>query len=451
MRDLLFAIFFGLWLPLILRFPHIGAMLWAWLSFVSPDDYLYGFMTSLPLSKIVAVLTLVSIVLHRDGRKPYLDGPMAMMLGLTAVGLVSASISLTPMPFNWDLCVKVVKIVVLSFVLTSVITTRRRLQAVVAAVALGLAFNGVDEGLKVVLSAGGHHVVGVATMGDNNAFAVGMLMCIPMLLFLYQTTVNAPMRWGILVAMALCTVAVIGTYSRGGFVGLVTMAIGLIALNRNKIRNSFGVLGAGLLLLLLAPASWFTRIHSLGDAGEDGSFMDRVTAWKVSTLMALQRPLTGGGFHAIQDTRVWLHFTPGIGLFDFIETPAPRPEAMAAHSIYFEVLGDLGFLGLFFFVSMLVLAIIACGRINRLSRLHDDLAWMGNLAGMLRLSIIVYMVAGAALSFGYFEGIYVIVATVSVTLRMLQCELALRPAVDTQHASQDGEALWDDAGYAVAT
>jgi probable O-glycosylation ligase (exosortase A-associated) len=451
MRDLLFAVFFAVWLPLILRFPHIGAMLWAWLSFVSPDDYLYGFMTTLPLSKIVAVLTLVSLVLQRDGRKPYMDGVMMMMLGLLVIGLVSASISLTPMPFNWDICIKLAKIVVLSFVLTSVVTTRRRLQAVVAAIALGLAFNGVDEGLKVLLSGGGHHVVGVATMGDNNAFAVGMLMCVPMLLFLYQTTANAPMRWGFLLAMALCTVAVVGTYSRGGFIGLVTMAIGLIALNRNKLRNSLAVAGGGLLILLLAPASWFARIHSLGDAGQDGSFMDRVTAWKISTLVALERPLTGGGFHAIQDTRVWLHYVPGLGLLDFIETPPPRDSAMAAHSIYFEVLGDLGFAGLFFFVSMLVLGILACSKINKLSRGHADLAWMSTRAGMLRLSIIVYMVGGAALSFGYFEGIYVILATVSVTLRMLRVELAHRQATEVPHTAPAGDELWDDAGYAATT
>jgi O-antigen ligase len=99
---------------------------------------------------------------------------------------------------------------------------------------------------------------------------------------------------------------------------------------------------------------------------------------------------------------------------------------MAAHSIYFEVLGDLGFTGLALFLAMLVLAFVTCATIRRRARPHPDLIWMSDLAGMLRLSLIVYMVAGAALSFAYFEGVYVLVALLSVTRHMQSVELARR-------------------------
>ncbi len=33
MRDLVFMAFFVAYLPLAFRYPHIGAMIWAWLSF----------------------------------------------------------------------------------------------------------------------------------------------------------------------------------------------------------------------------------------------------------------------------------------------------------------------------------------------------------------------------------------------------------------------------------
>ena len=448
MRDLAFAAFFTAYLPLILRYPHIGAMVWAWLSFCSPDEYLYGFMTSLPLSKIVAVLTTGALLLRRDGRRPYMDDMMLAMLGFVLVGLMSASLSITPSPLNWDLFSKVGKIVVLCFVVTCVVTTRRRLQAVIAAMVLGLAFNGADEGLKVLVSGGGHHVIGVTTMGDNNSFATAMLMCLPMLLYLNQTSSNPIARVGFTGGLVLCIVSIIGTYSRGGFVGLVTFALGLIALNRNKLRNIVLVGAAGVVLLFAAPDSWNDRIHSIGSAGQDSSFMERVTAWKVSTLLALDRPFTGGGFHAIQDTDVWQRYGQNLARLDFVPSAPIQARGMAAHSIYFEVLGDLGFSGLVLFVAMLLSAIRCCGQIRRRVRLHADLAWMGGLASMLRLSLIVYMVSGAALSFAYFEGLYLIVALLSATRRLLAEELAFHtPALQASST----EAAWDDFGIGQTT
>jgi hypothetical protein len=102
-RDLAFMAFFVAYLPAVIRYPHIGAMLWAWLSFCSPEEYLFGFMTALPLSKIVAALTIIALALQRDGRKPYVDGIVVTMIGLVLVGLVSASFSLSPLEENWYL------------------------------------------------------------------------------------------------------------------------------------------------------------------------------------------------------------------------------------------------------------------------------------------------------------------------------------------------------------
>ncbi len=451
MRDLVFAAFFTAYLPLILRYPHVGAMVWAWLSFCSPDEYLYGFMTTLPLSKIVAVLTVAALLLRREGRRPYIDGMMLTMLGFVLVGLVSASVAITPLPLNWDLFSKVGKIAVLCFVLTSVLTTRRRLQALVTAMVIGLAFNGADEGLKVLVSGGGHHVLGVTTMGDNNSFATAMLMCLPMLLYLNQTSSNPIARAGFIGALVLCIVSIIGTYSRGGFVGLVTFALGLIALNRNKLRNLMLVGVGGVVLMFAAPDTWYDRIHSIGNAGQDGSFMERVTAWKVSTLLALDRPFTGGGFHAIQDTDVWQRYGQDLARLDFVPSAAMQARGMAAHSIYFEVLGDLGFSGLILFAAMLYLAFRCCGQIRRRVREHADLAWMGGLASMLRLSLVVYMVSGAALSFAYFEGLYLIVALLSVTRRMLAEELAVRaPIPGVPRAVHGTGEAWDNVGFGQA-
>jgi probable O-glycosylation ligase (exosortase A-associated) len=426
MRDLVFLMFFMVYTPMVLRFPHIGAMLWAWLAFSAPDEYLFGFMNSLPLSKIVAVLTVASLLVHRDGRKPYIDGIMLLLIVFLAQGVVSASMAITVLPLNWELFGKVAKITALCFVVTSVVTTRRRLQGMILAIALGLAFNGADEGLKVLLTGGSHHVLGILEYGDNNQFAVAMLMCMPLLLFLYNTSAHAVARAGFMSTLVLCGVAVIGTYSRGGFVGLVALALGLIALNRNKLRNLLAVAVCGIVLLQAAPSTWFNRIDTIETANKDDSFMGRITSWKVSTLIALDRPLIGGGFHAQQDTAVWQKYGAGVKEFDFVPSAPLNKTGVAAHSIYFEVLGDLGFTGLLLFLGLLFTAFRYCSMIRRRAGPHPDLTWMVELASMLRLSLIVYMVSGAALSVAYFEAFFLLLALLSVTRRMLVVELAHR-------------------------
>jgi probable O-glycosylation ligase (exosortase A-associated) len=450
-RDLVFLMFFAVYVPLALRCPQVGTMLWAWLAFTAPGEYLFGFMGALPLSKIVAVLTVGALILHRAGRKPYMDGIMLLMLAFAALGTVSASLSVSPLSLNWELYGKVLKIIALCFVVTSIVTTRRRLQGLIFAIALGLAFNGADEGLKVLLTGGGHHVLGIAEYGDNNQFAVAMLMCMPLLLFLHKTSANPIARAGLAGALVLCGVAVVGTYSRGGFLGLVALALGLIALNRNKLRNLILVAICGVVLLQAAPASWFSRIHTIGTAEQDSSFMGRVTSWKISTLLALDRPFIGGGFHAQQDTNVWQHYVPELPSVDVVASEPPSKTGLAAHSIYFEVLGDLGFTGLFLFVGMLVLGLRCCGIIRRRAGPHPDLAWMVELGGMLRLSLIVYMVSGAALSVAYFEAFYLMLALLSVTRRLLAEELAVRAQAASAPLVTDSEVDWAApwAGQAV--
>ena len=55
----------------------------------------------------------------------------------------------------------------------------------------------------------------------------------------------------------------------------------------------------------------------------------------MSTALALQHPLTGGGFHAIQHDEVWISQAANFLGLGFIPTPPQGAFPRAAHSIYF--------------------------------------------------------------------------------------------------------------------
>ena len=98
------------------------------------------------------------------------------------------------------------------------ITDRLRVHGLLLAICLGIGYIGVDEGAKFILSGSGHKVLGSSSIGDNNQVALDVLMVIPLMQYLYSTAASRFMRLayaggGIL----LSVIAVIATFSRGGF------------------------------------------------------------------------------------------------------------------------------------------------------------------------------------------------------------------------------------------
>ncbi|MGZ9158549.1 MAG: hypothetical protein ACXW36_06755, partial [Nitrospira sp.] len=81
----------------------------------------------------------------------------------------------------------------------------------------------------------------------------------------------------------------------------------------------------------------------------------------------------------------------------------PR-QARAAHSIYFEILGSMGFVGLALFVSIIVLAFRNASWIRRHTKDQSSLQWARDLASMSQISLLAYCIAGAALSIEFWEG-----------------------------------------------
>ena len=97
--------------------------------------------------------------------------------------------------------------------------------------------------------------------------------------------------------------------------------------------------------------------------------------------------------------------------------------ARSAHSIYFEVLGETGFVGLGLFLMLGLSTILTAGSIIRLTRGRSDLDWARNLAAMLQVSLIGYAAAGAFLNLGFFDLYYAIIALVVVLKALVVKEL----------------------------
>ena len=424
MRDAAFALVLAALLPIILLSPCMGVLVWVWTALLSPNELLYGFMGSVQVNRIVAVATIGIIVFSQEKKDPYLDPLLALIVLFALVVAGSWAASIVPSDDGDGLFQKVLKEVILAAAIAAVMTTRHRLHLLVLTICAGFSFIGVKEGLIFLLTVGGHKVEGLQSVGDNNSLATALLMLTPFLYYLSRYSAVRLVRLGTLAAMGLCLVTVVATYSRGGFVGLLVLGAFMVKNSRNRVSTLVLVSLAGLLIWGLAPDSWFARLNTINEAGSDSSFLARVNSWKISTLIALDHPLLGGGPHAMQRFAVWLNYVPQISAFDFIPTPPPDDYPRAAHSSYFEVLGDLGFTGLILFLGILGVAFWQCRSISQMARPHPNLAWAADLGRMMQISLVVYIVTTAALSMAYFEFFYVLLAMISRTRRTVRQAIA---------------------------
>ncbi len=424
MRDAGFALIFAALLPATLISAAMGVLVWVWTALLSPNELLYGFMAAVQMNRIIAVMCIAVILAGKDKKGAYFDALIVLLLlfAVTATGSWATSIVSTD---DGDILFqKVLKEIALAAAITAVMVTRHRLHMLVLTICAAFGFIGVKEGLIFLLTAGGHKVEGILSVGDNNSLATALLMVVPLMFYLSRYSAMRFVRIGLLAAMGLCLVTVVATYSRGGFVGLLILGAFMVKNSRNRFGSLVLVLLGGALIWGLAPDSWFERLNTIREAGDDSSFMGRVNAWKISVLVALDHPLLGGGLHAIQRYVVWTGYKPGVGLLDFIPTPPVEENARAAHSSYFEVLGDLGFTGLALFLAILGVAFWQCRSIYRMARPHPSLAWAADLGRMMQISLVVYIVTTALLSMAYFEFLYVLLALISRTRRTVQQTIA---------------------------
>jgi probable O-glycosylation ligase (exosortase A-associated) len=176
------------------------------------------------------------------------------------------------------------------------------------------------------------------------------------------------------------------------------------------------------------PAQWSQRMDTIKEYQEDDSAMGRINAWSMAFNLAKDRPLTGGGFE-IYNGATFARY-------------APNPvDVHAAHSLYFQALGEHGFIGLGLYLLLGLLSWRTGTRIIRNTAKRPDLKWAGTLATMLQVSMIGFGVGGAFLSLLYFDVPYYLMAMMVVTDRLVTSALQAEvKAAKDQQAQAPGRA-----------
>jgi probable O-glycosylation ligase (exosortase A-associated) len=389
-RDILITLLVFGSLPFILRNPFFGVMVWTWLGFMNPHRLAWGFSTNLPFALIVFVTTVMAYAAaSRESRRIPVTAETVTLLLLQLWMFVTTVNSMFP-GLAWAQWDKVWRIQ-LGVVLTLIaLTSKQRVILLVWTIAVSLGFYGLKGGIWTVLTGGANRVYGPpgTFIGGNNEIGLALIMTLPLLWFLVVQTPSKWMKMGLYFALGCTVIAIVGTHSRGALVGVAIMGVMFLAKSRQRLVPLLTAAAFALLIPMIMPQSWFDRMHTIETYESDKSAQGRFFAWRNASRLA-NTQVFGGGFESIA----------AVGGTD-------------AHSIYFEMLGEHGYIGLGIFLLLGLLVWRKSWLIRRLSRPHPKLRWAADLAAMLQVSLVGYAGAGAFLGMAYFDFLYVIVAIV---------------------------------------
>lgn len=390
MRDVAVSLLFFCALPMAMRHPYAGVLLWTWISIMNPHKLAFGFAHDAPFAAIAAAATLLSLFITKDKLKFTLTPPVVVLI-MFVVWMCFTTLFAINSAASASQLNKVLKIQLMTFVAIAAIQSRKHIELFVWINALSLGFYGIKGGLFTIMTGGGGRVNGPpgGFIEENNALGLALVMAIPLINYLRITATRIWMRQGLLAAMLLCAASALGSQSRGALLAISAMGVVLWFRSKHKFGSGIviGVLAAGLVAFM--PDSWSNRMSTIQTYGEDSSAMGRINAWMMCLRLANSRPI-GGGYDI---------YTP-----ELFARFAPDPTDLhVAHSIYFSVLGEHGWVGLFLFLLMWFLVFVMAGKVRKTARQIPDAQWAYYLAGMCQVSLVGYAVGGAFLSLAYFD------------------------------------------------
>jgi probable O-glycosylation ligase (exosortase A-associated) len=385
-------------------------MLWVWISVMSPHRLAYGFAYDFPFAQIIAIATLAGL-LFSTGPKRFPVTPVTIVLFLWVVWMNVTMVFAFDFESSLPMWEKVMKIQFMTFVALFILHSRQHIFALICVVAGSVAFFGIKGGVFTIVGGGTNLVYGPPNsfMEENNSLALATIMIIPLLHYLRSQFQKPWVRMGFVVSMVLCGLSALGSHSRGGLLAIIAMTGSLWMKTRGKLVT-------GMLLLALVPAAisfmperWMKRMETIDDYEQDKSSMGRINAWTMAFNLANDRPLVGGGFE-IYNQGIFARY-------------APDPlDVHSAHSIYFQMLGEHGYVGLGLFLLLWYLVWRDASWIIRETKNRSDWAWASDLARMIHVSIIGFAVGGAFLNLGYFDVPYYLLAAIVLTRRLLEEE-----------------------------
>jgi probable O-glycosylation ligase (exosortase A-associated) len=397
-----------------------AALGFVWVDIVRPQHLAYSIIKGMPLSFIAALVTLALFVL-KDRKSPPKFGPVLVLIALFTLW-VTFTTTLSAFPVQaWDKWDWASKVLIFAVVIPYIFRSRVQIEAFILIFVFAASTILIPAGAKTILGGGGYQTLAVMGTGnsglsESSTLALVCVMMIPLVLFLMRHTLLFPknlLTQGLflgIVAMSLA--AVVGSGARTGVIAIAVMCMLSMLQSKKKLWWLVGlaIVAIVLLNLDLSETRWGARMSTIETYNADSSALGRIKVWEWTMNFVASHPL-GGGFNSFLHNRIM--FVAPDGVVQYL--PEGQTGGKAFHSIYFEVLGEQGFVGFAIYFAIIALALFKLLKLKKAWRDHPGMSWIAGLANALLTSILVFLAGGAFVGIAYQPFIfYMISLTVAI-------------------------------------
>ena len=426
MRDLFLLALLPLMLYAMAQRPFIAVGMWVWTALFFPNGWVYGPAGYIRYNLLFTAVAIIGYLIYKHKPKVELGviGGFVLLFFLWTIGSTITTIGRPDIAIEY--LIRFFKVVMLFVFVVLTIKDKLHVDFVLWCLVLSVGFYADLESLKFLASGGGHKIVGMSghVLGDRNELSLAFVMTLPIAFYLLGEygKQSRLLHLALLGTMAALVIGVIGTSSRGGFLALTALGVYMYVKSERKVLLTVLIVA---LVIGLAPYisdDYVNRMDTIQTAEEDSSFMGRVVSWKLSFILASQHPFFGGGFKSLEYFPVWTSLSREFFSYSWFYTGVALPNtlvARAAHSVYFQVLGEHGFVGLALYLGCLISTFLKAGAVVRKARRGGAPEWLRTMATMLQLSVFAFALGGAGLSFAYVDLIFCLFGLVLVVEKRL--------------------------------
>ena len=387
---------------------------YVWYALFRPQEWVWTDIDAYRLSTILGALLVIPCLM--TGVWPVIGHPIAIgAVSFLATCLISQHGALNP-EVGWYWIEFMAKLILISLIAVRLTSTPQRLVTLVAAIVASFGFHSAEAGLGSLLGGGLRFFTGTGgAFVDSNAYAVGCVMIVPLLIAVSHIASARWVRWLAAIGVPLTIVTIVSTYSRGGLLALIAALLTLALLSRYRWRIVAAaiVVVPVLLLFVRLPTGYTERMSTIQTYEEvgDDSALGRLHFWRVALHMAADRPL-------------------GVGLWNFESTYDQYDSSggeygthRAVHNSHLQVLTETGWLGALCWAALFVTAFSLAIRARHRAALMDpDHARLTiAMANGLIASMAGFLVGGTVVSMAYNDLTWLTFALVA-SLDRLSCE-----------------------------
>lgn len=387
---------------IILRNPYFGIYLFFFYSYLRPYDFIPA-LHSIRLTMMIEIVTLVAWILKFVISKNKINWSKFSWYYLGFMGIIGITVLTAENNFfAYEVFFEMMIFFVIFIIATNVVDSPVRLHKIIWLLLI-IHFYFALKGINTFVT-GGHIIadqytsgrVGSGYIGDENDFALIINTMIPFAFFgIFYF--KGKMKFFSTVLLIIFVLAIISSFSRGGFIGLACLLLYCILSSKRKLLSFGVVISIFVAMYLFAPSSYWDEAETIQEI-DRGTADARIRYWKAGFRMFKDYPIVGvgagnGGVH------MPMYIRGG--------TRDPNTEwGRAFHGIFPQIIAELGILGSFFYFSMIIIAFKLLYRIKNRKVGEGGDNFSKYMANSIIGSLIAYFACSVFLSTAYYPHLW---------------------------------------------